>query len=235
MKWTIWTPMFTVPKKAVKLNHSLTYAMPLPDVIRKMIWTRNRFHLKLFFFQFQTTLKWDGKPVKEESKRTYYNAVLLNGEKVREDWWLMNIIAAARLLPITCKCRVQHWPWPNGPGPVTFLSGPFNGKKVWYGILRKVMQNSVQDCLTKILTCKSCTYPNIQMWRKPHIFGSKKNNWVMKSKMVFKICEGISCSSLHVEEFDVIVHKKYIPCITLFIFYHSLPQITSKPGGWGGN
>ena len=32
----------------------------------------------------------------------------------------------------------------------------------------------------------------------------------MQSKMVFKICEGISCSSLRVKEFDVIVHKRYV-------------------------
>ena len=42
-----------------------------------------------------------------------------------------------------------------------------------------------------------------------------KNNWGMQSKMVLKICEGISCSSFYVKEFDVIVHKKYFPCITL--------------------
>ena len=33
--------------------------------------------------------------------------------------------------------------------------------------------------------------------------------------MVFKICEGISCSSFYVKEFDFIVHKKYFPCISL--------------------
>ena len=33
----------------------------------------------------------------------------------------------------------------------------------------------------------------------------------MQSKMVFKICEGILYSSFSVEEFDVIVHKKYFP------------------------
>ena len=32
--------------------------------------------------------------------------------------------------------------------------------------------------------------------------------------MVFKICDGISCSSSYVKEFDVIVHKKYFPRIT---------------------
>ena len=30
----------------------------------------------------------------------------------------------------------------------------------------------------------------------------------MQSNMVFKICEGISCSSFHVKEFDVVVYKK---------------------------
>ena len=57
----------------------------------------------------------------------------------------------------------------------------------------------------------------------------------MKSKMVFKICEGISRSSFYVKDFDVIVHTKYFPCITLFIFGPFWRQITSEPGGWGGN
>ena len=33
--------------------------------------------------------------------------------------------------------------------------------------------------------------------------------------MVYKMCEGISCSPFSVKELDVIVHKKYFPCITL--------------------
>ena len=43
----------------------------------------------------------------------------------------------------------------------------------------------------------------------------------MRSKMVFKICEGISCSSFCVQEFDVTVHKKYIynPIKFLAILY----------------
>ena len=76
---------------------------------------------------------------------------------------------------------------------------------------------------------------NIQMYQKPHTLGSKKNKWAMQSKMVFKICEEILWSALYVKEFDVIVHKKYFPCITLLIFFHSVPQITSKLAGWGGN
>ena len=52
--------------------------------------------------------------------------------------------------------------------------------------------------------------------------------------MVFKICEGIPCSSFSVKELDVIVHKKYFPCTTMFNFGHSVPHITSEPGGWGG-
>ena len=65
---------------------------------------------------------------------------------------------------------------------------------------------------------------------KPHIFGSKKllrhaiQKWSSK-------CEGISCSSFSVKELDVIVHKKYFPCITLLNFGHSVPHLTSKPGG----
>ena len=57
----------------------------------------------------------------------------------------------------------------------------------------------------------------------------------MQSKMVFKICEGISCSSIYVTEFDVIVHKKYFPYITVLNFGYYVPQITSEPGGWRGN
>ena len=57
----------------------------------------------------------------------------------------------------------------------------------------------------------------------------------MQSKMVFKICEGLSYSSFYVKEFDVIVHKKRLPCITLLNFGNSVPEITSEPGGWGGN
>ena len=30
----------------------------------------------------------------------------------------------------------------------------------------------------------------------------------MKTKMIFKICEGISCFSFYVKKFDVIVYKK---------------------------
>ena len=51
------------------------------------------------------------------------------------------------------------------------------------------------------------------------------------TKMVFKICEGISCSSFSVKELDVIVHKKYFPYITMLPFGHSVPRITSEPGG----
>ena len=53
----------------------------------------------------------------------------------------------------------------------------------------------------------------------------------MQSKMVFKNCEGISCSSFYVKEFDVIVHKKCFPCITLLIFGQYVSQIISEPGG----
>ena len=53
--------------------------------------------------------------------------------------------------------------------------------------------------------------------------------------MVFKISEGISCSSFSVKELDVIVHKKYFPYITMLHFGHSVPRITSEPGGLGGN
>ena len=52
--------------------------------------------------------------------------------------------------------------------------------------------------------------------------------------MDFKICEGISCSSFSVKELDVIVHKKKLSLYNLN-FGHSVPHITSEPGGWGGN
>ena len=39
--------------------------------------------------------------------------------------------------------------------------------------------------------------------------------------MVFKMCEGISCSSFSVKELDVIVHKRYFHCMTLSNVGHS--------------
>ena len=53
--------------------------------------------------------------------------------------------------------------------------------------------------------------------------------------MVFKIYKGMSCSSFSVKELNVIVHKKYFPYITMLDFDHSVPHITSEPGGLGGN
>ena len=51
----------------------------------------------------------------------------------------------------------------------------------------------------------------------------------MQSKLVFKICEGISCSSVYVKEFDVIVDEKYFPCITLLNFLAILqPQLLAN-------
>ena len=49
--------------------------------------------------------------------------------------------------------------------------------------------------------------------------------------MVFKIYEGIPYSLFSVKELDVIVHEKKIPCITILNFGHSVPHITSEPGG----
>ena len=40
----------------------------------------------------------------------------------------------------------------------------------------------------------------------------------MQSKMVFKICDGTS-SLFYAEEFNVIVHERYFPCITLLHFW----------------
>ena len=53
--------------------------------------------------------------------------------------------------------------------------------------------------------------------------------------MVFKNCDGLSCSSFSVKELDVIVHEKYFPYITMLNFGHSAPYITGESGGWGGN
>ena len=53
--------------------------------------------------------------------------------------------------------------------------------------------------------------------------------------MVFKTGEGVSCSSFSVKELDDIVHKNIFPVEPYWIFGHSVPQITSEPGGWGGN
>ena len=50
--------------------------------------------------------------------------------------------------------------------------------------------------------------------------------------MVFKISEGLSCSSLFVKELDVIVHENYFPCILAILYPTSLVNLA---GGWGGN
>ena len=68
-----------------------------------------------------------------------------------------------------------------------------------------------------------------------HTYLGLKITEACNPKMVFKICEGMPCYSFSVKESDVIVHKKYFPCITILNFGHSVPHITSKPGGWGGN
>ena len=56
----------------------------------------------------------------------------------------------------------------------------------------------------------------------------------MQSKMVFKIFEGILHSSFNVKEFDVIVHKKYFSCITLWTFWPfcitSLANLVAEEG-----
>ena len=61
----------------------------------------------------------------------------------------------------------------------------------------------------------------------------------MQSQTVFKICEGVWCSSFYVhdvKDFDVIVNKKtFLVNMTLLFFCHSAPHITSEPGGLGGN
>ena len=64
------------------------------------------------------------------------------------------------------------------------------------------------------------------MYWKPHTLGSKIVA-AYNPKTVFKICE--------VKEMDVNVHENCFPCITLSNFGHSVPHITSEPGGWGGN
>ena len=44
---------------------------------------------------------------------------------------------------------------------------------------------------------------NIGLWKL------KKYNWGTQSQTVFKICEGMWCSSFYVKDFDVIVNKNY--------------------------
>ena len=68
-----------------------------------------------------------------------------------------------------------------------------------------------------------------------HTCWGLKNNWGIQSKNGLESCEGIPCSSFSVKELDVIVHKRYFYCITMLNFDHSVPHITSEPGGWGGN
>ena len=64
-----------------------------------------------------------------------------------------------------------------------------------------------------------------------HTYLGLKNNRGMQSKMVLMMSEGISCSSFSVKELDVIVQKKYFSCITLLNSGHSVPHLTSEPGG----
>ena len=64
-----------------------------------------------------------------------------------------------------------------------------------------------------------------------HTYWGLKITEACNPKMVFKICEGIPCSSFSVKELDVIVHKRYFPCITMLNCGHSVPHITSEPGG----
>ena len=59
--------------------------------------------------------------------------------------------------------------------------------------------------------------------------GVWKNNWGMQSKMVFEICERISCSPFYVKEFDIIVHKKYFPYITI-LYPKSLANLVVEVG-----
>ena len=71
------------------------------------------------------------------------------------------------------------------------------------------------------------------MYQKPHILGSE-NGWGMQTKMVFKICDRISCSSFYIKEFGVIVHKKvfslYNPIILLAIHPKSLVNLVVEVG-----
>ena len=64
-----------------------------------------------------------------------------------------------------------------------------------------------------------------------HTYLGLKIKWGMQSKNGLQMCEGISYSSFSVEELDVIVHKKYFPCITMLNFGYSVPHLTSEPGG----
>ena len=53
--------------------------------------------------------------------------------------------------------------------------------------------------------------------------------------MVFKICEGISCSPFSVKELDVIVHENYFLKYPYSSVDHFVPHITSEPDGRGEN
>ena len=68
------------------------------------------------------------------------------------------------------------------------------------------------------------------MNRKPLYWRLKKNNRGTQSQTVFKICEGMWCSSFYVhdvKDFDVIVNKKYfLHSPIFFFFFHSAPHIT---------
>ena len=108
--------------------------------------------------------------------------------------------------------------WPHSPMTLTL---DFKGQ-----ILINLPIDHLEFGVTPIYKCEG-----------NHTYWGLKNNWGMKSETVFKVCEGISFSSFYVEEFHVIVHKKYFPYVpvTLLNVRHSVYQITSEPGGWGGN
>ena len=67
-----------------------------------------------------------------------------------------------------------------------------------------------------------------------HTYLGLRNNRGMQSKNGLQNVWGNIYSLFSVTEIDVIVHKKYFPCITLLNFGHSVPHFTSEPGGWGG-
>ena len=71
---------------------------------------------------------------------------------------------------------------------------------------------------------------------KNHTYWGLKITEACNPKMVFKNCEGISCSSFSFKELDVIINGNYFPCITMLNFGHSAPtslaNLVVEVGTW---
>ena len=63
----------------------------------------------------------------------------------------------------------------------------------------------------------------VYKWTENHTYWSLKNYWGTQSKTIFKICDGMWCSSFYAQEFDVIFHNKIISLYNPINFCHFVP------------